>query len=98
MKIFALEILVCLIIGILGLQAATGVIIPVQVSEIVLEGNDDDQWLIIGNGKVYDLRHVSITGMDRKGNLIRVNLDQMGDATLPQIVAYLKKLGVSLRQ
>lgn len=98
MKSFALEILCCLSIGILGLHAATKILAPIQVSQIILSDDSGGQWWIIGNGSVYDLRHVSITGKDKKGNLTRVNLDQMGNATLAQILAYLKTQGVELEQ
>lgn len=99
MKTFALEIFACLVVGILGLQAATTITAPsVRVSQIILLDDSGGQWWIIGNGTVYDLRHISITGKDKKGNLTRVNLDQMGNATLPQILIYLKKQGVTFEQ
>lgn len=73
--------------------AASKAVAPVQASMIVLQGNSGDEWWIIGNGTSYDLRHILHESATKT-----MNLDQMGNSTLPKIVAYLKKQGVELQQ
>lgn len=90
MKTFALQILCCISIGILGLHAATKILAPVQVSQAVIpDGRGNTYWIFSGGAKG-DALYV-VLPINAKHS---VYLPVMGNATQAQILKELKARGL----
>lgn len=92
MKTFALQILGCILIGVAGLQAATSVLAPIQVSQAAFpDGRGNMYWIIFNGTKasLYIVLPTTSTTPIRYAYLL-----VMPNSTPAKIIKYLQSKGV----